>query len=381
MRILVAPDKFKKTLSAAEVALAISAGAREALPDADIDLCPLADGGEGIGEIVSQAARQQTGAQAAWSLENATVLDPLGRPIKSPWRRRGDIALIEMPDAAGYKLLGDDERDPMRASTFGLGELIRAAIDAGCSRVMVGVGGSATVDGGAGALSALGCVFRDAANSQLPPLIDANRIGDIVSMDTPPTLPAVTELLCDVTNPLLGPNGAAPVFAPQKGAKPADIPILERRLAQLADVYAKATGRAVRDRPHSGAAGGFPAGMMAAFGASVRPGFDFVAEAVGLEARIRATDLVITGEGQFDAQTASGKVVTGVMRLAAIHNKPVWIVTGSDARPVVDPVGTAPLQRVFVITPAGTPLKVALRETRANIIRAVRAALVDTSPE
>lgn len=378
MRILVAPDKFKRAASAIEIARAIADGARAARSDLQLDLCPLADGGEGIGEIVSAVWNADPATENPCAIEYAAVHDPLGRPIRAPWRRHGDTALIEMPDAAGYKLLRDVERDPMRASTFGLGELIRAALDAGCARVLLGVGGSATVDGGAGALSALGCVFRDQDGAALPRLVDANEIDRIAAMDSPPRLRGEIELLCDVSNPLLGPNGAAPVFAPQKGATPQQIPPLERRLERLAEVYQRATGVDVRDAPHAGAAGGLPAGIMAAFGAKARRGFDFVASAVGLEQRIANANLIITGEGQFDDQTAAGKVVAGVLERCAAAQKPVWVVTGADARVASQPLendGASARQRVLVVTPPGTPVDTALRQTTANISRAVQDAL------
>ena len=285
LRVLAAPDKFRGTATAAEVAAVVERAAAAA--GWSCDRAPVADGGEGTLEALGGTPRQ------------VTVRGPLGDPVVAEWRLQGDVAVVEMARASGLALVGGAEgNDPLRASTAGTGELIAAAVAAGARRVIVGVGGSATTDGGLAALTALNPGRR-------------LRGVDVV-------------VACDVTTRFVD---AADVFAPQKGATPAQVALLRRRLERLAQVYVRDYGVDVRPIPGSGAAGGL-AGGLAAAGATLVPGFDVVADAVGLAERVAAADLVVTGEGLLDAESFEGKAVGGVLELAAEAGVPVLVVAG-----------------------------------------------------
>lgn len=371
-RILVAPDKFKGALNACDAAAAIAAGVREAAPSATITEAPLADGGEGTGPLLARAARATE--------RQANILDPLGRPrVARWWLTQNGVAIIEMAEAAGLTLLAPHERRPLQTSSFGVGQLIHAALQAGVTRVKLAVGGSATVDGGAGCLQALGCTLLDAHGAPLPAPIGGGALSRVARIE-PPTAPPSFELtvLCDVSNPLLGPQGAAPVFAPQKGAGPGDVAALEAGLRNWARVLAEAFGRAVALLAHSGAAGGLPAGLVAFCGAALRPGFDEVARAVALHERIRDCDLVLTGEGRLDSQSLQGKVVSGVARMANELRKPVCALVGQ-ARPAgqtrAQLANALGLREVVAISPPGEPIDQALRDTATNL-RSAAAKLI-----
>ena len=332
MRVVVAPQEFKGSLTAREAAAAIAAGVRDALPDAQVDAVPMSDGGAGIVEAMLAARGGQ--------LVTTRVHDPLMRPIDAAWGLLDDggTAVIEMAAASGLVLLTDAERDPLVATTYGTGELVRAALDRDCLRIIVGVGGSATVDGGAGAMQALGAQLLDAGGRELPPgggplarlaRIDATRRDARLGT-------AEIVVASDVTNTLCGPAGAAAVFGPQKGASPGDVAVLDGALRHFAAIVRRDLGVDVLDVAGGGAAGGLAAGLMAIAGAMIRPGFDVLAEAVRLEATITAADLVLTGEGRLDAQTAYGKTAAGVARLARAHGKAVGVVAGR-----IDPAAAA----------------------------------------
>jgi len=354
MRILVAPQEFKGTLSAREAAEAIALGLRRSLPDAELDLLPLADGGPGTVEALVEAT--------AGRYVETEVHDPLGRPVRARWGALGDgrtapssasgglrTSVIEMAAASGLVLLRPEERDPQRASTSGTGELLRAALDAGYRRVIAGVGGSATNDGGAGLAQALGARLLDEHSSDLPPggaaLARLDRI-DVAGLDG---RLQETEVIvaADVTNPLCGPDGASLVYGPQKGASEAIARELDAALAHYAEVVRRDLGVDVAGIPGAGAAGGLAAGLIAFCGAELRPGFDVVAEAVGLAERLRRADLVVTGEGRLDRQTAFGKTTAGVARLAREAGKPIVAVVGS----VADADAARPFDAVFALTP------------------------------
>jgi len=314
MKIVIAPDSFKETLSAAAAAEALAAGVREAAPGAEIDLCPMADGGEGTVEAMVAA----TGG----TFHTAGVFGPLGRPRQARFGLLGDghTGAIEMAAAAGLGLVPPAKRNPTLTTTFGVGELVLAALDAGASRLVIGIGGSATVDGGAGCAQALGAVFLDRNGRACPcglaggGLIDIARI-DIAGRDAR-IAGADIRVACDVTNPLTGPAGAAAVYAPQKGATPEMVKLLDAGLSNLAEVIGRDLGVDVARLAGAGAAGGLGAGLVAFAGAKLEPGFAVVADAVGLASRLAGADLVLTGEGKFDAQSAFGKVPVGVAKLA-----------------------------------------------------------------
>jgi glycerate kinase len=328
MRILIAPDKFKGALNAREVAENIAKGLRDALPDAKIDIVPMADGGEGTAEAICEARG------GSWL--KCKAHDPLGREIEARygWIEDGELAVMEMSEAAGMRRLSESERDPVRATTFGVGEMILDAASRGANEMIIGLGGSATNDGGSGMARALGFRFdyehehkqeheQEKDRECVTDLVNLGRIEKPQDLKLPKIIAAV-----DVQNPLLGENGATRVFGPQKGASEDELSVLERALTRLADVVAEEFGFDYRDRPGAGAAGGLGFGLMSFCGATIRSGFDVVAEAVGLESKMKGVDVVITGEGSLDRQTLEGKTPTGVARLARKLGKKVFAIAG-----------------------------------------------------
>ncbi|MDO8616955.1 MAG: glycerate kinase [Dehalococcoidia bacterium] len=323
MRIIVAPQEFKGSLTAPEAARAMAEGARRAAPDAEIVELPLADGGPGTVSVI-------LGAQGG-RLRQARVRDPLGRTVEAEWGLQDDgTAVIEMAAAAGLWRLAAAERDPRVATTYGVGQLILAALDAGCWRLVVGAGGSATNDGGAGMAQALGAGLLDARGHELPPggaaLAALERI-DVAGLDLR-LAGCRTVVATDVLNPLCGTEGASLVYGPQKGATPAVALELDAALRRYARVVERDLRAPVLDAPGAGAAGGLGAGLIAFLRAEVRPGIEVVAEAIGLAERIRGADLLLTGEGRLDAQTGYGKTVAGVARLAKELGVAVLVVPG-----------------------------------------------------
>jgi glycerate kinase len=325
VRILIAPDKFKGTLSAREVGDAISAGLRDVLADAKIDIVPMADGGEGTAEVISNALG------AEWV--KCKAHDPLGRQIDASygWIASQKLAVMEMSEAAGMRRLPEKVRDPLRATTFGVGEMIRHAQRGGAIEILIGLGGSATNDGGFGMARAIGFRFFETKRAHelraaVSKLINLEQIEKPKHLSLPKISAAV-----DVKNPLLGKNGATRVFGPQKGVTPDKIEKFERALFRLADVVANEFGFDYRNEPGAGAAGGLGFGLMSFCGAKIRAGFDVVAEAVRLESKIKDVDLVITGEGSLDRQTLEGKTPAGVAKLARKNNKRVFAFAGRAA--------------------------------------------------
>jgi glycerate kinase len=302
LRLLIAPDSFKGSLTSVEVARAIAAGWLRARPGDSVRLAPLADGGEGTLVAVE--------ASGGWVRREAEAQDPLGRPVRASWLARvdGGAAFVEMATASGLSLVPQPERDPLRATTRGTGDILRTVLDSGIRDIALGIGGSATTDGGAGLLRALGASVAD----------------DLASVDLGGLDPRLREvrlrIACDVTNPLLGPGGAAAVYGPQKGATPELVATLDARLARFADALEAATGRRERDTPGAGAAGGLGFGLLCLAGsfASMRlePGIDLVMAEAGFDDALAAADLAITGEGRIDHQTAFGKTAMGVARRA-----------------------------------------------------------------
>ncbi len=323
MRILVAPDKFKDSLGAEAVGAAIAAGLRAVLPQVEIDLQPIADGGEGTAEVLRRALGGESVECAAH--------DALGREIRArfAWMALTQTACLEMSAAAGLAQLAPDERDPLRASTFGVGEMLLAARARGAARILIGLGGSATNDGGSGLARALGFRFLDSAGRDIEAIGEMGKLARIESPNDL-ALPAHT-VIADVRNPLLGPHGATCTFGPQKGATPAQLERLERALTRLADVAAT-RGRDFRDVAGAGAAGGLGFGLLAFADAEMRPGFEVVAEVLGLREKIAAADYVVTGEGNLDRQTLDGKGPAGVARLARELGKPVFAIVGRFSR-------------------------------------------------
>jgi glycerate kinase len=324
MRILIAPDSFKDCLGSLEVARALASGLRKILPDAVIRMVPVADGGEGTVDSIIDA----TGGQ----IMKVPVLDPLLREISSFYGITGDrsTAVIEMAAASGLELLEQGERDPWITSTFGTGQLIRHALDQGCTKILLGIGGSATNDGGMGMASAMGVRFLDEKGAALDQ--GGGALGDLERIDMDELDPrigrALIQVACDVDNPLTGPQGASRIYGPQKGADPGMIIKLDRNLTHFAGRIREQLGKEISRVPGAGAAGGLGAGLMAFLGARLVKGFDMVAETVNLEEAIKQADLVITGEGKMDRQTRFGKTPYGVAQLSGKYGKPVIGVAG-----------------------------------------------------
>jgi len=367
MKIVIAPDSYKESLTALEVATQIEAGFREVLPDCRYLKIPMADGGEGtVAALV---------AATGGTLVAVQVTGPLGKPVRACYGLTGDgtTAVVEMAAASGLALVPPALRDPLKATSFGTGELLRAALDAGASHLIVGIGGSATNDGGAGMLQALGVRLLDAAGGEIGrgggSLAQLERI-DVSGLD--PRLKGCSiEAACDVDNPLTGSNGASAVFGPQKGATSEAVMRLDANLARFARAIHRDLGVAVETVPGAGAAGGMGAALLAFLGARLRPGVEIVSEAVGLERAVRDADLVITGEGRIDGQTVHGKTPIGVARLAKRYGKPVLAIAGSlsaDAG-VVHEHG---IDAVFSVLGQPGTLEQALEHAAANLRAAAR---------
>jgi len=330
MRVLIAPDSFKGSLTSVEVARAIAAGWLRARPDDDVRLAALADGGEGTLVAIEAAG--------GWEWREAPAQDPLGRPIRARWlaREDGRAAFVEMAAASGLSLIAAHERDAERATSHGTGAVLWAVLDAGIRDIALGIGGSATTDGGAGIIRALGGHVAD----------DLTAV-ELAGLD--PRLRETTlRIACDVTNPLLGEHGAAAIYGPQKGATPADISNLDTRLARYADALERATGRTERLTPGAGAAGGVGFGLLCLAdhfaNLKLEPGIDLVMAEADFDQKLADADLVITGEGRIDDQTAFGKTALGVARRARQAGKPCIAVGGG-----VTPEGIEALAQVGAI--------------------------------
>ena len=325
MKIAIVPNAFKRSLTAAQAADCMERGLRKALPGCAFVKVPVADGGDGTVQTIVEA----TGGRAV----SCSVSDPLGRSIRSVFGLTGDggTAVIEMALASGLALLNPDERNPMLTSTRGTGELIRAALDLHVKTILIGIGGSATNDGGMGMARALGVRFLDERGHALDDHGGAlNRLSriDVSGLDERLKQVAV-DVACDVDNPLCGPRGAAPVYGPQKGATPAQVEQLDRGLERLAAVIQRDLGVDVSSLPGAGAAGGLGAGLVAFLGGRMRPGAELVARVLGLADKLAGCDLVITGEGRLDGQTAFGKAPAGVAKIARELGIPVIAICGS----------------------------------------------------
>lgn len=319
-RVVIAPDKFKGTLTAAQVAEALERGLRSVVTDLDVVTVPVADGGDG-----TLAAAEHSGFRR----ETLTATDPVGRTIDTAYVRDGERAVVEMAEVSGLAMLGDD-LDPMNASSRGLGEVIAAALDAGARTLVIGIGGSASSDGGAGMAQALGARVLDSNGTDIAP--GGAGLDDVAELDLTGLHRGLAdaELLfaCDVDNPLTGERGAAAVYGPQKGASTEQVRELDAGLGRWADVVAKATGADRRDVAGAGAAGGVGFAAVALLGAELRPGAELLFEMVGLPQAVVGADLVITGEGALDEQTLHGKAPAAVAKLAAAQGVPVVAVCG-----------------------------------------------------
>lgn len=366
MRVVVAPDKFKGSLDAAAVAAALAEGWHEIDPHAEIVAVPMADGGDGTVEAFLAG-----GAQA----RTVRVRGPLGAPVDATYARDGDLAVVEMAAASGLALLGAS-LDARHATTYGTGELLRDALEGGARRIVLGIGGSATTDGGAGALAALGARFLDARGAVLDPAPAS--LADVASVDLGPLDARARDvdlaIACDVDNPLLGRHGAAAIYGPQKGASPDDVRFLDAVLARFAQALVTATGRDLRAVPGAGAAGGLGWALATACGARLERGVTLVAGVRGLAAALRGAAWCLTGEGKIDDQTLRGKVVDGVADLARAAGVPVIAFGGSveaDAERALRARGV----RCVSIVPGPIALETAMRDAAQNL----RAAAARTA--
>jgi glycerate 2-kinase len=338
MRIVIAPDKFKGSLSARQVAENIALGVRDVIPDAQIEIAPVADGGEGTAEVICNARGGE------WVMCRAQ--GPLGNPIEARyvWLSENASAVIEMSEVAGLRALKGEVRDVLRANTFGVGEMLLDGAKRGAREIIVGLGGSVTNDGGFGMARALGFRFFDQQDNEIEKTVDLISVvrieAPVAAGMSPARQPASASggppqiriaAACDVKNPLLGENGATRTFGPQKGATPDELEILERALMRLADTVTRELGCDFRNNPGAGAAGGLGFGLMSFCSGKLRAGFDIVADAVELEEKIRSADVVITGEGKLDRQTLEGKAPAGVAILARKFGKRVFAVVGRAA--------------------------------------------------
>lgn len=326
MKVIVASDSFKGCLSSAQVADAVAEGILLACPSAEVVKLPVADGGEGTVEALKA------------ELVKTVVSDPLGRPHEAAYGINGDTAIIEVAAACGLTLLAPEERNPLVTTTRGVGEMILDAVGRGCRHFLIGLGGSATNDGGRGMV-------------EVPGFLEAVRGLDFT-------------VACDVDTPFVGPVGASRVFGPQKGAGPEDVEVLERRLQAYALEILEKTGVDVRDMPGAGAAGGLGGAFRAWLGAELRRGVDMVLDTIGFDGIISGADLVITGEGRSDFQTAKGKTPSGVLERAGRQGIPVVLLSGAVSLcPELEALG---FSRIVAATPPGTPLEEALKEETAS---------------
>ncbi|MDF2725957.1 MAG: glycerate kinase [Paenibacillus sp.] len=326
LRVIVAPDSFKGSLSSVQAAEAIRAGIQKARPDAEVAIIPMADGGEGTVDAVLAAVG---GERITLQVEG-----PLGEPVEAAYGVLADgrTAVIEMAAASGLPLLASSQRDPLITSTYGTGQLVRDALARGVERILIGLGGSATNDGGMGLAQALGVRFIDEAGKTIDERGAGRLLSSIASIDTsgidPQLAAACITVLSDVTNPLCGPTGASAVYGPQKGATPDKVELLDQGLAHYAAQIAAHNGRLVRDVPGAGAAGGLGAGLIAFCNAEMKPGIAVILELAGFEQAAAGAQLIITGEGRTDGQTAFGKVPSGIAAAARQAGVPVVCLSG-----------------------------------------------------
>ncbi|MGV0742136.1 glycerate kinase [Mycolicibacterium sp. XJ870] len=365
MKIVLAPDSFKESMTASQAVAAMRDGVRSVLPDAECVGVPMADGGEGAVDAVVDALDGER--------ITVEVADPLGRPVAAKYGYIADrkLAVVEMATASGLEMVAPADRDVLRASTFGVGQLIANALDHGATELLIGLGGSATNDGGAGMLAALGATLADADGTPLPPggaALARLELIDLSGLDS--RLADVrVRIASDVTAPLLGTGGASAVFGPQKGATPADVEALEAALTRFVAVTESTLGRARPELPGAGAAGGLGFALLEFLGAECKPGVEVIAETVGLEQSLAGADWVFTGEGSVDAQTMLGKTPFGVAQVAGRTGSRVVIFAGRVA-PDADVLLDNGVDRLVAITVPGTPIEQALREGPASLARA-----------
>ncbi|MDU0156042.1 glycerate kinase [Bacillus cabrialesii] len=367
MKIIIAPDSFKESLSALEAADAIERGFKSVFPGADYRKLPMADGGEGTVQSLVDATN-------GW-IKEQVVKGPLGEPVDAFFGMLGDgkTAVIEMAAASGLHLVPVEKRNPLVTTTKGTGELITAALDAGAERLIIGIGGSATNDGGAGMIQALGGRLLDESGREIGSGCGA--LSQLASIDVSGLDPRIhhvkLEVACDVDNPLTGPRGASAVFGPQKGATDDMVRVLDQHLTHFADVAEKALGTTFRETEGAGAAGGLGWSLLAFLHADLKRGIDIFLEAVDFENEVQDADLVITGEGRIDSQTIYGKTPIGVAKAAKSYDVPVIGIAGSISRDS-DAVYQHGIDALFSIVPGAVPLEDAFEHAAEYMERTAR---------
>jgi glycerate kinase len=370
MKIVIAPDKFKGSLSAAQAASAITRGVRKAAPDAIVDSAPMADGGEGTVDALVAAT--------SGSIRTAIVAGPLGERVTATYGILGDgsTAVIEMAAAAGLVLVPKDRRDPAKTTTIGVGELILDAVQNGAQRVIVGIGGSATNDGGAGLAQALGYRLLDEKDEPIEPAGGTlDRLAKIeISLRSRALDRIQIDIACDVDNPLCGPEGASAIYGPQKGASPAQVELLDRNLAHFAAIIERDLGVAIRDLPGAGAAGGLGAGLVAFAHGRLKRGIDLIVDAVHLADRLQGASLCLTAEGSLDRSSAFGKTVVGVSKIAKRDNIPVIALAGTIG-PGAEDVIEAGIDAYFSVCPGPITLDEAVKNAAELLEHAAEHAL------
>jgi glycerate kinase len=365
IRFLIACDSFKGSASSKQVGEAIREGILRVMPSAQVEVVPVADGGEGT----VQALVDATGGR----LVTATVTNPIGEKVEATFGILGDgqTAVIEMAAASGLTLIPPDKRNPWVTTTYGTGELIKAALEHGCRKIIIGIGGSATNDAGAGMAQALGVKLLDEDGNQIG--FGGGELGRLRRIDMSGLDKRASEaefiVACDVDNPLTGERGASYVYAPQKGATPEMLPKLDSNLRHFAEIVRQQLGIDVEHVPGAGAAGGLGAGLMAFLKAKLKRGTEIVFELVKLEEKIASADIVITGEGQIDAQTVFGKTPIGVAKLAKRYGKPVIAIAGSIGEGA-DSVHSHGIDAIFSIINRPMPLEQAMRNVEALLTSA-----------
>lgn len=367
MNIVIAPDSFKECLSATEVAFHMAKGVKRVFPQAQVQAIPLSDGGEGLLDAIMLSINGR--------MVTVEVLDPLLRKIKAQYGLidKAQTAVIEMAKASGLELLSEKEKNPLITSTFGTGQLIKHALDQGCKKMIIGIGGSATNDGGVGMVSALGAKFLDKEGQILKAgggSLNELYAIDLTDFDTRLNACEVV-VACDVSNPLTGEHGASLIYGFQKGGDNETVTLLDRNLAHYANVLRATFDRDVEWLPGAGAAGGTGAALMAFMNATLKTGIELVLETLQVEEYIKEANLVITGEGKTDAQTLNGKTITGIAKMAKKHGVPVIVITGKIGEDI-EGLYDLGITAVYSIINQPMALEVALREAPSLIEQCVR---------
>jgi glycerate kinase len=371
MKIVIAPDSFKGSLTAQEAARAIAEGVRSVLPDAAVDLIPMADGGEGTLNVLISATKGM--------YKRAGAIDPIGRIIKGKYGILGEgkTAVVEMAVVSGLLLLREKERNPLKTSTYGTGQLIRHALESGYREFIICLGGSSTNDCGTGMAQALGVRFFRGDGSEITQNMCGGSMGEVAAIDMNELHPAIRQsrftVACDVRNPLLGEKGTSLIYSLQKGATPEIAGRLEENMRSFVDVAEITMGRRVRDIPGSGAAGGLGAGLMLFLGAELKPGIEIVLEACNFSERIKDADLIITGEGKIDSQTVFGKTIAGIAMRARSAKIPVMVFGGivEDAENIRE-LG---LKEIYRISQSPVSVKQSIAEAPTLLQKAVERAM------